>query len=208
MIVSFFVVDEERLKAVQEKVESLGAEYRQKREKIEKLGTIGREVYEQVKILETESVRSLFQCSIFSFPSTSSLTILSFDREQKTMTAEREELRQARQLWFRAKTKLGKLRISLYNLSKLMRFLGCFTDVARQNLARELDQQRNNSGQKKRDAIARDLKKVMTKRVKLALEYKVRNFVSLDPFDLRLILHNHCRTELCPRNRTTTKLCC
>jgi len=37
-----------------------------------------------------------------------------------------------------------------------------------------VENQRKNIGQTKRDDIAKDLKKVMTKRVKLALEYKVR----------------------------------
>jgi len=53
-------VDEEKLKAAQEKVESLGEEYRLKMEKVRKLQRMGEEVYEQQKICQSEGVRFLF----------------------------------------------------------------------------------------------------------------------------------------------------
>lgn len=53
-------VDEEKLKAAQEKVEALGQEYRLKMEKVRKLQKMGQEVHEQQIICQNENVRTLF----------------------------------------------------------------------------------------------------------------------------------------------------
>ncbi|GAA5873376.1 hypothetical protein JCM16303_001107 [Sporobolomyces ruberrimus] len=73
------------------------------------------------------------------------------DDERQALKAEREKMIAARSNWF-------KMNVKLQSLEK--------------QLARDLQLQEKNSGNKKRDEIAKEIKKVMAKRVKLALEYK------------------------------------
>ncbi|GAA6064062.1 hypothetical protein JCM10212_007036 [Sporobolomyces blumeae] len=76
------------------------------------------------------------------------------NEERETLVEEKKGLGASRRQWFQAQSKL---------------------DVARKQLARELEDQRRNSIERQREQIAHDMKRGMTKRVKLVLELK--NFV-------------------------------
>ncbi|GAA6011423.1 hypothetical protein JCM11491_002778 [Sporobolomyces phaffii] len=76
----------------------------------------------------------------------------------KALQQEREELKAEKEQMSALRRKYMKNRVDLAALEK--------------TLERELAYQEKNSGQKKRDEIAREMKRVLQKRVKLALEFK------------------------------------
>ncbi|GAA5924107.1 DNA repair ATPase SMC5 [Sporobolomyces koalae] len=75
----------------------------------------------------------------------------TLEEERTELKKEKEKLVGVRAQYFKAKVRL---------------------ETAQKALAREMESHKKNTGQKKRDEIARDMKKVMAQRVKLVLQYK------------------------------------
>lgn len=103
-------MDEEQVKRLEQEAKDFGRQIDEHLEKAEKTKTIGRELKDQIEILREEKVR-------ISVASSSCRVgqLIPFHAvyQKDVLKAEKAELAEARQTFFRAKVKFGKMNASV-----------------------------------------------------------------------------------------------